>query len=53
MNESELTVEVLIEAIEGVQNFMQGVCFDPRVPEDTKQALRAKIDSLDELLGND
>lgn len=50
MNESN-RIEELEEAIQGAQNFMQGVCLDPRVPEDTKQAIRAKIDALDDVLG--
>lgn len=53
MNVFETKIDALIEAIESTQNFLQGICFDPRVPEDTKQAIRAKIDSLDDVLGVD
>lgn len=52
MNNVDRTEE-LEEAIQGVQNFMQGICLDPRIPEDTKQAIRAKIDALDDVLGID
>lgn len=40
----------LLEQLESVANFMRGMCFDPRIPHDTKEALRGRAQEIDELV---
>ncbi|MFU8927544.1 hypothetical protein [Acinetobacter puyangensis] len=42
--------EELLEALESVANFMRGMQFDPRIPNDTKQALIERASTLDKLV---
>ena len=41
--------EELLEALESVANFMRGMQFDPRIPQDAKEALNYRVLEIDEL----
>lgn len=36
-----------IDLIESTSNMLRGMCMDPRIPADTKQALQSRIGRLD------
>lgn len=40
----------LLEQLESVANFMRGMQFDPRIPEDVKEALSYQVQEIDELV---
>ena len=42
--------EGLLEALESVANFMRGMQFDPRIPQDVKEALSYRVQEIDELV---
>ena len=42
--------EELLEALESVANFMRGMQFDPRIPQDVKEALNYRVQEIDELI---
>lgn len=42
--------EELLEALESVANFMRGMQFDPRIPQDAKEALSYRVQKIDELV---
>ncbi|MFW1767145.1 hypothetical protein ACG9X2_17050 [Acinetobacter bereziniae] len=42
--------EELLEALESVANFMRGMGLDPRIPYDTKEALRERASDVDKLV---
>lgn len=37
----------MIELIEETANMLRGMCLDPRIPADTKEALRSRVRKLD------
>lgn len=41
----------LLEALESVANFMRGMGLDPRIPHDTKEALKERASDIDDLVG--
>ena len=43
--------EELLEALESVANFMRGMGMDPRIPYDTKEALKERASDIDDLVG--
>ncbi|MDH1005698.1 hypothetical protein [Acinetobacter junii] len=42
--------EELLEQLESVANFMRGMQFDPRIPQDVKEALSYRVQEIDELI---
>jgi hypothetical protein len=36
-----------IELLESTANMMRGMCMDPRIPQDTKEAMRSRVRKLD------
>ncbi|WP_353174140.1 hypothetical protein [Acinetobacter rudis] len=42
--------EELLEQLESVANFMRGMQFDPRIPVDTKEALRERTMQIDDIV---
>ena len=42
--------EELLEAMEGVANFMRGMAFDTRIPSEAKEALHSQSEVLDKLV---
>ncbi|EEY94053.1 hypothetical protein HMPREF0026_01329 [Acinetobacter junii SH205] len=42
--------EELLEQLESVANFMRGMQFDPRIPQDVKEALSYRVQEIDELV---
>lgn len=40
----------LLEQLESVANFMRGMRFDPRIPQDVKEALSYRVQEIDELI---
>ncbi len=38
----------MIELMEQTANMLRGMCLDPRIPQDTKEALRSRVGKLDE-----
>ncbi|CEI54493.1 hypothetical protein [Acinetobacter bereziniae] len=42
--------EELLEALESVANFMRGMGLDPRIPYDTKEALKLRASNIDDLV---
>ncbi|MFW1826674.1 hypothetical protein [Acinetobacter sp. ULE_I092] len=48
---SDMNNEELLEALESVANFMRGMGLDPRIPYDTKEALKERASDIDELVG--
>ena len=40
----------LLEQLESVANFMRGMQFDPRIPQDVKEALSYRVQEIDELV---
>ena len=42
--------EELLEQLESSANFMRGMCFDPRIPNDTKEALQERAQAIDEVV---
>ncbi|WP_171492188.1 hypothetical protein [Acinetobacter junii] len=40
----------LLEQLESVANFMRGMQFDPRIPQDVKEALSYRVQKIDELV---
>lgn len=42
--------EELLEALESVANFMRGMGLDPRIPHDTKEALKERASGIDKLV---
>ena len=42
--------EELLEQLESSANFMRGMCFDPRIPNDTKEALQERAQAIDEIV---
>lgn len=42
--------EELLEQLESVANFMRGMQFDPRIPQDVKEALSYRVQKIDELV---
>lgn len=38
----------MIELMEETANMMRGMCMDPRIPQDTKDALSSRVRKLDE-----
>jgi len=42
--------EELLEQLESVANFMRGMQFDPRIPQDVKEALSYRAQEIDELV---
>ncbi|WP_171494610.1 hypothetical protein [Acinetobacter junii] len=40
----------LLEQLESVANFMRGMQFDPRIPQDVKEALNYRVQEIDELI---
>ncbi|MBI1450340.1 MULTISPECIES: hypothetical protein [Acinetobacter] len=42
--------EELLEQLESTANFMRGMQFDPRIPNDTKQALIERAQNIDALV---
>ena len=45
-----MTNEELLEKLESVANFMNGMRFDPRIPVDVKQALCEKSQEIYDLV---
>ncbi|WP_315075547.1 hypothetical protein [Acinetobacter guillouiae] len=41
----------LLEALESVANFMRGMGLDPRIPHDTKEAVKVRASDIDDLVG--
>jgi len=39
--------ETTIELLESTANMLRGVCMDPRIPQDTKEALWSRVCKLD------
>ena len=37
----------MIELMEQTANMLRGMCMDPRIPQDTKEALRSRVRTLD------
>lgn len=37
----------MIELMESTANMMRGMCMDPRIPQDTKEALWSRVRQLD------
>ena len=52
VQQAELTMnpEKLLEQLESTANFMRGMCFDPRIPNDTKEALQERAQAIDEVV---
>ena len=48
---SDMNNEELLEALESVANFMRGMGLDPRIPYDTKEALKERASNIDDLVG--
>ena len=42
--------EKLLEQLESTANFMRGMCFDPRILNDTKEALQDRAQEIDEVV---
>ncbi|EPL1646774.1 hypothetical protein KQR86_001324 [Acinetobacter baumannii] len=42
--------EELLEQLESVANFMRGMQFDPRIPQEAKEALIYRAQKIDELV---
>ncbi|EEY94047.1 hypothetical protein ACTWX4_003324 [Acinetobacter baumannii] len=42
--------EELLEQLESVANFMRGMQFDPRIPQEAKEALSYRAQKIDELV---
>ncbi|WP_407493676.1 hypothetical protein [Acinetobacter baumannii] len=40
----------LLEQLESVANFMRGMQFDPRIPQEAKEALIYRAQKIDELV---
>ncbi len=40
----------LLEQLESSANFMRGMCFDPRIPNDTKEELQERAQAIDEVV---
>lgn len=50
MSNVEELKEELLGQLESVANFMRGIGLDPRIPNDTKQALSKRARDIDELV---
>ncbi|WP_171195248.1 MULTISPECIES: hypothetical protein [Acinetobacter calcoaceticus/baumannii complex] len=50
MSNVEELKEELLGQLESVANFMRGMGLDPRIPNDTKQALSNRARDIDELV---
>ena len=48
--DTEEKIEELGQGVEGSANLMRGMLFDPAIPESAKDAMRAKIAELEELI---
>ena len=42
--------EELLEQLESSANFMRGMRFDPRIPNDTKEALQERAQAIDDIV---
>ncbi|MCH7312893.1 hypothetical protein [Acinetobacter sp. ANC 3882] len=42
--------EELLGQLESVANFMRGMQFDPRIPQDVKEALSYRVQKINELI---
>ncbi|MCU4491488.1 hypothetical protein KTI63_03280 [Acinetobacter guillouiae] len=40
----------LLQALESVANFIRGMGMDPRIPHDTKEALKLRASNIDDLV---
>ena len=45
-----MSSEELLEQLESVANFMRGMQFDPRIPNDTKEALLGRVQEIDTMV---
>jgi hypothetical protein len=43
-----MSTEALVELVESTANMLRGMCMDPRIPKDTKEALWSRVSRLDE-----
>ncbi|QXR26979.1 hypothetical protein [Acinetobacter junii] len=50
MSNADDVKDELLEHLESVANFMRGMGFDPRIPNDVKQALINRSSQIDELV---
>lgn len=42
--------EQLIEKLESTANFMRGMCFDPRLHHEIREAIRERVSDIDDFV---
>ena len=45
-----MTPDDLIEKLESTANFMRGMCFDPRLNHEIKDAIKNRVNEIDDFL---